>query len=913
MPLTGEMMSGLSLEDMQRNAIRFSNFWKGRGREKQEDQEFVRGFFDVFGLKIDMDAGGFQYLVGIDYMDFLWRGKIGIEMKTVGKGGKDLEKAFEQLEEYISFLPDKDRPELWLACDFENMLLYSQPKNKKWKFKTNELKKKIPLFETLLGITTERMYEDQIIVNVKAAEMMAKLHDEMKSCGYEGEDLEIYLVRLLFCLFAEDTEIFPKDSLLYYVQDSDYDKLADRLARLFIVLDTPYDVRAKKTLWTEELTQFNYVNGELFKKPLKPADFNKKMKTTLLDCARFDWSKISPAIFGAMFQGVMDDKKRREIGAHYTSEENILKLIKPLFLDGLWNEFDRIGYNDKDLNQFHEKIASLKFLDPACGCGNFLIITYRELRKLELAILRRKHSRKQQKLDISYLFKVSIEQFYGIECEEFPCQIAQVGMWLIEHQMNQVAEAEFGDCPKNLPLIQKANIIHGNALRIGWENIVPKKELSYILGNPPFIGYSNQSKEQKEDIMSVYLDDSGKPYKNAGKIDYVAAWYYKASKYILGTRIRAAFVSTNSITQGEQVATVWKPLFDMFNIRIDFAHRTFKWGNEARGKAAVHCVIVGFSVINVTNRIIFDNDKEIMAKNINPYLYDAQDVFIESRNKPICDIPEMNTGNRPADGGHLIIEGNEYDSFIKKEPGAKQYIRKLVGSDDYIKNKNRYCLWLVNVPASELRKMPEIMKRIAACKDDRENAPDEGRRKLSDTPALFREILNPDAFLLIPRHSSENRRYIPIGFLDGQYIPHDSALIIPNATLYHFGILTSSIHMAWVGAVCGRLEMRYRYSKDIVYNNFPWPCVTDEQRTMIENLAQAVLDARRLFPQNSLADLYDPLTTPPELLRAHQNLDRAVMKLYDFSKDSTEPDIVADLMKRYQELTKNEGKRKNKH
>jgi len=604
-----------------------------------------------------------------------------------------------------------------------------------------------------------------------------------------------------------------------------------------------------------------------------------------------------------MFQGVMDEKQRREMGAHYTSEENILKLINPLFMDELWAEFDRVKINEKALDAFHGKISKLKFLDPACGCGNFLIVTYREIRALELEILRMKHSSQQLRIGFTDLLKVNVEQFYGIEYEDFPCQIAKVGMWLIDHQMNMRVSDEFGVYHARLPLTQSATIVHGNALRMDWEEVVPKGELSYILGNPPFVGYSNQSAEQKVDITSVYLDEKKKPFKTAGKIDYVAAWYYKAASYIQYTQIRTAFVSTNSIVQGEQVAAVWKPLFEMFGIHIDFAYRTFKWANEAKGKAAVHCVIVGFSAKRGVEKVIYDGESKAAAQNISPYLVDTSNTFIEKRNIPLCGVSPMITGNRPADGGHLLIDDIDLSDFIKADPHSERYIRRFMGSEEFINNKKRWCLWLCGVSPNELRKMPEVVKRISLCRDDRGKSPDAGRRKLADTPTLFREQHNPKTYIVVPKVSSERRRYIPMGFLTDETIPSDLLFIIPDATLYHFGILTSNVHMAWTRAVCGRLEMRYRYSKDIVYNNFPWPDATDEQKQGIEKLAQAVLDARAKFPESSLADLYDPLTMPPDLLKAHKELDKAVMKLYNFPvRDFTEADCVAALMARYQKL-----------
>jgi hypothetical protein len=512
--------------------------------------------------------------------------------------------------------------------------------------------------------------------------------------------------------------------------------------------------------------------------------------------------------------------------------------------------------------------------------------------------------RHQKTLDVSTLLKVTVDQFYGIEIEDFPCEIAKAGMWLVDHQMNQLVSDHFGIHYVRLPLGQGATVIRGNALQIDWESVVPKKELAYILGNPPYVGYSFQNKRQKDDILSVYLNEKGKPYKAAGKIDYVAAWYYKAAKYIKGTLIRTAFVATNSITQGEQVAAVWKPLFELFGVHIDFCYRTFKWSNEAKGKAAVHCVIIGFSQCNGREKTIYDGDEKIVAKNINPYLVDSPDVLVENRTTALCDIPAMVYGNKPADGGHLFIKAEEYKNFIKKEPQARKYIRKIYGSVEYINNIDRYCLWLIDVKPSELKKMPLVMERIEKVRQFRLDSPKAATRESAATPTLFQEIRQPrSTYILVPRVSSERRRYIPIGFVSSRIIASDAAQIITKASLYHFGVLTSSIHNAWARAVCGRLKSDYRYSKDVVYNNFPWPNATDEQKENIATLSQDILDARANYPDCSLADLYDQRTMPKELLKAHQNLDRAVMKLYGFNKKQTETDIVAALMKMYQKLT----------
>jgi len=899
----------LSWDEIQANAVAFSKKWKDASNEEAEAQGFEIEFLRVFGVPEPMTVGNFEYKVPLSagkmgYIDYLWKGRLAIEMKSKGK---DLVNAFHQLQNYMQHLPNDEIPDLWLVCDFENMRLTRRSTNESWNFKTKDLRKHIKKFADIAGYITERVHENQVEVNVKAAEKMAKLHDALKSHGYDGHDLEVYLVRLLFCLFADDTGIFPQDSFARHLENSkpDGSDLSDRIARLFEVLNMSPEARAKRTLLAEDLKQFRYINGGLFANLLPSAEFDAKMRLALLDCVNFDWNKISPAIFGAMFQGVMDKNQRRELGAHYTNEENILKLINPLFMDELWREFDKVKTDPTALTRFHDKIAKLKFLDPACGCGNFLIVTYRELRMLELEILKMQVTGTQLILDVSALLKVSVEQFYGIEYEDFPCQIATVGMWLIDHQMNLLASEQFGLYYARLPLTQSAMIVHGNALRIDWESVVPRRELAFVLGNPPFLGYSNQNPEQKDDVLSVYLDAKGKPFKTAGKIDYVAAWYYKAAQMMVGTQIRAAFVSTNSITQGEQVAAVWKPLYELFGIHIDFGYRTFKWSNEAKGKAAVHCVIVGFSIANKSERAIYDDTKKVLANNVNPYLVDAPDVFIESRSNALCDIPNMVYGNKPTDGGHLFIGADEYNDFIVKEPNALKYIRRIYGATEYINNIERYCLWLVDAAPSDLKKMPLVMERIDKVRKFRLESPKKATQDSASSPTLFQEIRHPkDDYIIVPRHSSENRRYIPLGFVSSNIIVNDAVLIIPSATLYHFGILTSNVHMVWVRAICGRIKSDYRYSKDIVYNNFPWPEVTDEQKAAIESLAQTVLDARAQFPDSSLADLYDPLTMPSELLKAHRNLDRAVMKLYGFTAQNTpdEAACVARLMELYQGL-----------
>ncbi|MDD2269245.1 MAG: methylase [Eubacteriales bacterium] len=901
----------LTWEIIQANAVKFSKRWEKARNEEAQAQAFEIDFFKVFGIEDPESIGDFEYKVPLDdghvgYIDYLWKKYIAVEMKS---RGKDLGEAYDQLKDYVIHLPAGDMPDLLMVCDFENIVLHRRSTGERFAFKTKELHKHVKRFANIAGYETTRVYENQVEVNVRAAEKMAKLHDALKDHGYEGHDLEVYLVRLLFCLFADDTGIFPSDSFVNYIENSKEDgkDLSDRIGRLFEVLNMSDEARKKRTLLSADLLQFRYINGGLFASLLPSADFDAKMRRILLDCCNFNWNKISPAVFGAMFQGVMDKDQRRELGAHYTSEENILKLINPLFMDELWEEFDRIKSDSVKLDRFHDKISRLKFLDPACGCGNFLIITYRELRLLELEVLKMRINNVNMIIDISPMLKVNVEQFYGIEYEDFPCQIAQAGMWLMDHQMNLRAAEEFGTYYARLPLTQSATIIHGNALQLDWESIVSKYELSYILGNPPFIGYSLQSEEQKADILSVYVDSENRPIKNAGKIDYVAAWYYKAAKLMAGTDIRTAFVSTNSIVQGEQVSAVWRTLYDQFGIHIDFGYRTFIWNNEAKGKAAVHCVIVGFSSNNKeSNKVIYENgDIRTKAQNINPYLVDAPDVFIDSRSTALCPSPPMFWGNKPVDGGNLILSKSEYEEMIDRDPSVKKYIRKMYGAEEYINNIERYCLWLIDTAPHEIRELPDVLKRVEACRQFRLDSKKEATRKAADYPSRFMEVRQPDTdYIIVPSVSSERRRYIPIGFLPSEIIVNNAVHIIANATLYHFGVLTSNVHMAWVRAVCGRLKSDYRYSKDIVYNNFPWPEATNEQKTIIEYAAQGVLDARSKFPGSTLADMYDPLTMPKDLLKAHQKLDRAVMLAYGFSvKDTNEAKCVALLMERYRSLS----------
>ena len=897
----------LTWNEIQANAIAFVKRWKDGANERQEAQSFVRAFLSVFGVETTIIDAGFENAVRIGrhdkYIDYLWPGQLAIEMKSKGK---DLKAAFTQLQNYMTNLPNAaDVPDLWLVCDFENMQLSRRSTNEIWKFKTKDLRKHIKKFANIAGYTTARSRDDQVEVNVKAAEKMAKLHDALKAHGYEGHELEVYLVRLLFCLFADDTGIFPSDSFINYIEASKTDgsDLSDRITRLFDVLNMPEDVRTRRTLLTDELKQFRYVNGGLFAERLTLADFDAKMRQTLIDCANFDWNTISPAIFGAMFQGVIDKNQRREMGAHYTSEENILRLINPLFLDDLWKEFDRVKTDPTALERFHSKLGQLKFLDPACGCGNFLIVTYRELRNLELEVLKMKLSRaaytqfQMYENPLEQEIYVNVNQFYGIEYEEFPCQIAQVGMWLMDHQMNNVVADYFGIPFVRLPLTQSATVVHDNALRIDWEDVVPKAELSFILGNPPFVGHQYRSIEQQEDMKYVYKDS-----KNFGKLDYVCCWYKKSIDLMVGTRIHAALVSTNSIVQGESVSLLWKPIFEQ-GFEITFAYTPFVWSNEAKGNAAVHCVIVGFAPTgSAKQKRLFNENLVVETENINGYLLPVYNVFIQSRGKPLNPrMPKMSKGSQPTDGGNLILSVAERDELIEQYPQSADLIKRYIVADDFINGNFRYCLWLKGIAPTKYRMIKPIMQRLEKVSEARRASPTVSVRRDADTPMLFTQIRQPESdFIAIPRVSSERRRYIPIGFLSKDIIVGDAVLVIENISLYFFGILTSNVHNAWTRTVCGRLKSDIRYTSAI-YNNFPWLDATDTQRAEIEKLAQGVLDARALFTDSTLADLYDPLTMPPELLKAHQALDMQVMKLYGFTPQNTptEADCVAKLMELY--------------
>ena len=901
----------LSWNEIKIRAVEFSKEWENETSEDAEAKTFWDGFFNVFGMTRKRLAS-FEFEVkkrggNSGFIDLFWPGMLIVEHKS---RGKNLEKAYTQAMDYFPGLSESDLPKYILISDFEKIRFYDLETGKHTEFELKDLQKHVQLFGFIAGYQKQEIRE-QDPANIKAAELMAELHDTIFTIGYSGHQLEVFLVRILFCLFADDTGIFPvKEQFWNYVEwksKEDGSDMGSLLSMLFQVLNTPNDKR--QTTLDEELVKFPYVNGGLFAETLPAVSFNSAMRKALLKCCAFDWSAISPAIFGSMFQGVMDKKERRALGAHYTSETNILKLIKPLFLDELRDEFETVKHNNQKLQVFQKKIAGLKFLDPACGCGNFLVIAYRELRLLELEILKLMYGPGKTilKFNIETITQVSPEQFYGIEIGEFPSRIAETAMWLADHQMNQLSSQALGQYFVRLPLDQAAHIKIGNALTTDWKEIIQPEDLSYILGNPPFVGSKLMDPQQRKEIEKVFGGVKGE-----GVLDYVTGWYAKAAQYIQGTEIKCAFVSTNSITQGEQVGILWKTLLDKYGIKIHFAHRTFKWSNEASGKAAVYCVIIGFANFDTSKKLLYEYENikgephEIVVKNINPYLLPADNIIIDKRKKPISEVPEINFGSMPNDDGNLLLDDNQKADLLAKEPKAEKFIRPLISAKEFLNNENRWCLWLVDAKPEELKSMPEILRRIQTIKDYRLKSTRSTTVELAKKPALFGENRQPDGdYIVIPSTTSENRKYIPMAFLTKTYIANNSCHIIPNATLYHFGVLESEMHMAWVRQICGRLKSDFRYSKDIVYNNFPWPEKLSADKTKdIEQAAQTVLDIRLKYPTSSLADLYDPLTMPEDLVRAHQDLDRAVDVAYGKQTLTTSAERMEFLFNLYEKYIK---------
>ena len=916
-------------------ARKFAAYWKDKGYEKGQSQTFwLTLLSDVLGVE---DVGSFitfEEQVKLDHTSFIDgiipSTHVLIEQKSIDKNLKaaikqsdgSLLSPFQQAKRYAAELPYSQRPRWIVICNFAEFHVYDmeRPGGDPEVILLADLEKEYYRLQFLVDTGSEHI-KKEMEISLQAGELVGVLYDALlkqykdPSSQSTLQSLNKLCVRLVFCLYAEDAGIFGGKSMFHdYLRDVPVSGIRRALVELFKILDQKPESRDKYLADDNPaLAVFPYVNGGLFSdEDIEIPPFTEELKTLLLENASedFNWSDISPTIFGAVFESTLNPETRRSGGMHYTSIENIHKLIDPLFLDGLKAEFAEIKEITVDrtrkakLESFQKKLAGLKFLDPACGSGNFLTETYISLRRLENETLSLLH-RGQIMLDVGDPIQVSIGQFYGIEINDFAVTVAKTALWIAESQMMKETEDVVHMSLDFLPLKSYANITEGNALQVDWASVVPKHELNYIMGNPPFVGYSLQSKAQKDDILSVYVDEKGKPYKTAGKIDYVSGWYFKAAQLMQGTAVRTAFVSTNSITQGEQVAGVWKPLYERFGIHIDFAHRTFRWDSEASIKAHVHCVIVGFSnEPNPAPKRIYTTERYQEVENINPYLLDAPNVFIDSRTNSICNVPQMVYGNKPTDGGFLFLSPEERDELLKREPGTEKFIRQIYGATEYINNKARYCLWLVGASPSELRKSPFIMERVEQVRQFRLNSTKAATQRSADTPTLFQEIRHPDSeYIIIPRHSSETRRYIPFGFVQPQIVVNDAVQIIPDAKIYHFGIMMSNVHMAWTRAVCGRIKSDYRYSKDVVYNNFPWPTPTDTQKAKIEQTAQAILDARARYPESSLADLYDELTMPPELRKAHQDNDRAVMQAYGFSiRDMTESICVAELMRMYQKL-----------
>lgn len=909
-------MALLSWNEIRARAIKFSKEWENESSEHAEAKSFWDGFFNVFGIsrrrvatfeQSVKKAGGEQ-----GFVDLLWKGVLLVEHKSKGK---DLEKAYQQAKDYFPGLKEAELPKYILVSDFERFVLYDLDDGGERRFTLNQFSQNIELFGFIAGYQKQEIKE-QDPVNIHAAEKMGELHDKLKSIGYTGYDLEVFLVRLLFCLFADDTGIFEKNLFRDYIEEEtreDGRDLGFYLAGLFEVLNTSVD---KRTLNIDEtLNKFPYVNGSLFAERLAIATFDSEMRDLLLESSILDWGRISPAVFGSLFQSVMDIDQRRTLGAHYTSEENIMKVIKPLFLDDLWSEFKKIksmkSRRKERLDEFHEKLASLKFLDPACGCGNFLIITYRELRLLELEVIR-EQLRGQMTLDIDLWVKIDVDQFYGIEIDEFASQIAQVALWLIDHQMNMKVSNEFGEYFVRLPLRKRPHIVHGNALLLDWDNVVPREVLSYILGNPPFVGSSLMTKEQKDELKQIT-----NVIPKAGALDFVTGWYIKSAEYIRRTKIKVGLVSTNSVVQGEQAIVLWKYLMYQKDVEIHFAHQTFQWNNEAKGKAAVYCVIVGFNSMKGLPKTLFTypnikaEPTSKTVSNINQYLLEAPIVFIEKRKNPISEVPPMLYGTKPTDGGNLIFTEIEKEEFIHKEPLAEKYFRPWVGSHELVNGYQRYCLYLANCSPTELRKMPFVMERAEAVRKMRMESKKAATQKWAHfATQLAEDRVTDKDILIIPRVTSENRKVVPIGYFEYPTICSDSAFQLIEADNYLFGMLNSSMHMAWMRTVCGRLKGDYRYSNTLVYNNFIFPEPTEKQKVDIEKKAQKILDIREKYFNSTLADLYDPLATPPDLVKAHQDLDKSVEKAYGRTF-KTDEDRVAFLFEEYQAKVRNKLIKKN--
>jgi hypothetical protein len=906
----------LSWNEIRARAARFADEWKGAHYERGEAQTFYNEFFEVFGITRRRVASFEEPVKRLGsergFIDLFWKGVLLVEQKSAGK---DLVRAKQQALDYFPGLKEHELPRYLLISDFQTFELHDLDENTRVRFALHQLPDHVEDFAFILGVQ-KRTFRDQDPVNIEASELVGKLHDALKDSGYVGHDLERFLVRLLFCLFADDTGIFePRDIFSALITERTNPDGSDTglwISQLFEVLNTP--VKQRQQRLDADLAQFPYVNGDLFQERLPIPAFDASMRSLLLDTCEFSWDAISPAIFGSLFQSVMNPKERRSQGAHYTTERNILKVIEPLFLDDLRAEFKRLterrdSGRRKALESFHKKLSTLRFFDPACGCGNFLIISYRELRLLEIELLKALRKDTQLSLDVSQMCQIDVDQFYGIEIGEFPVRIAEVALWMMDHIMNNRLSLEFGESYVRIPLMKSPHIHHADALEIDWSDVIAPDQCSYILGNPPFGGAKYQSPKQREQVRRVaQLGGSG------GTLDYVTAWFITAGEYVQKSQAKIGFVATSSISQGEQVAQLWPVLFDRYSLEITFAHRTFAWGSDARGMAHVHVVIIGLCRRDQQPAVkrlfsysdIHGDPTESQHQALTPYLFDAGTVVnrhlvVEETSRPLCAVPRLIIGSKPIDEGHYIFSAEERLEFLKREPGAKRFMHPFVGTDEFLYGLERWILYLDGAEPGAIRSMPAVKDRIAAVRQFRLKSKSLSTQKLGDTPTRFHVTVVPDRpFLVIPEVSSERRDYVPIGWLKPAVIPSNLVRVLLDADLWHFGVLTSAMHMAWLRQIGGRLESRYRYSIGIVYNAFPWPDATETQRTKVRALAQGVLDARNEFPNSTLADLYDADAMPPKLRKAHRALDEAVDKLYRSAPFSGDRDRVEHLFGLYE-------------
>lgn len=911
----------LSFNEIRARASRFATEYADAKYEKGETQTFYNDFFQIFGVRRRSVARYEEHVKKLNnksgFIDLFWPGMLLVEQKSAGR---DLAAAAIQAGEYFDAIKEADRPRFQLLCDFQTFQLLDRDTRESSSFSLDELPKHIEKFGFIMGME-KRSFKDQDPANIKAAELVGRLHDSLEASGYKGHQLEVFLTRMVFCLFADDTGIFePRDIFLDFLETRTKEDGSDTgplLAQLFQILDTPENER--QTTLDEDLARFPYVNGGLFSTTVRTPAFNAEMRERLLEAGQFNWSEISPAIFGSLFQSVMDKKQRREAGAHYTTEKNILKVIRPLFLDDLRAEFEELRARKNNrvklLQAYHQRLSKLTFLDPACGCGNFLIITYRELRLLEIEVLREIHRADLAKMKggatempLQSLLKIDVDQFYGIEFSEFPARIAETAMWMMDHIMNMQASLEFGAAFLRIPLRKSPAITHGDALELDWHELLPAEECSYIIGNPPFIGAKYQSEFQRSQVRRIAALG-----KSGGTLDYVAAWFLKAARYGQGDKVPFAFVSTNSITQGEQVAQLWPILLDRCGLEITFAHQTFAWGSEARGKAAVHVTVIGMeqrAYARPSKRLFSYPDirgepVETQPNAISPYLTDGSalanpHVVVSEASRPISDIPRLLSGSQPIDGGHLIFDAEARENFLEVEPQAAPFLNPLVGAQEFLHGNKRWILTLQDAPPSILKNMPLTREKLRAVRDFRLKSKRIITLRLADTPAEFNvSVLPKKPFLVLPKVSSERRHYAPIGWMEPPTVPTDLVFVLQDATLGLFSTLTSTMHMAWLREIGGRLESRYRYSIGLVYNTFPIPPA--KNLAVLAPYAQAILDARARYPDATLADLYDPDLMPADLRRAHRENDRAVDRLYRRAAFTSESERVAYLLGLYEQ------------